>query len=125
MQLFLDLVFTKRAKRIMKCICIFVFIGLTHLHANVLAQHIDLSLKNATIKKVIDEVEKQCDLVFMYDFTQVDVSKTISIRVKNEPVENILNKITDITNSRYEIVNRQIVLLPKKEAISQQKQITI
>jgi TonB-linked SusC/RagA family outer membrane protein len=125
MQLFLDLVFTKRAKRIMKYICVFVFIGLTHLHANVLAQHINLSLKNATIKQVIDEVEKQCDLVFMYDFTKVDVSKTISIRVKNEPVENILNKITDITNSRYEIVNRQIVLLPKKDTITQQKQITI
>ncbi|MDR1864320.1 MAG: TonB-dependent receptor [Bacteroidales bacterium] len=96
----------------MKYFYFFILAGLIHVNAGVLGQRINISLQDATVKQVLAEIEEQCDLVFMYDFTKVDVSKPISIFAEAEPVETVLSQIARTTNSWYEIINRQIVLIP-------------
>ena len=103
----------------MKCMVILSLVGLINVHANILEQHVSLSLQNATVKQALKEIEKQCDLVFMYDYTKIDVNKAISIHANNETVESVLNRITQETGSWYEIIDKQIVLLPKPKAFEE------
>ncbi len=111
------LVHISKLFKIMKCIAILTIIGVTCVHANILGQKVTLSLKNVTVKQALKEIEKQCDFVFMYDYTKVDVDKTVNIQAKNETVEQILGIITQETDSWYEIIDRQIVLIPKQKAL--------
>ena len=97
----------------MKYIFILSLIGMMQVNATVHAQHITLSIQNGTVRQVLKEIENQCDMVFMYDYSRMNLNKLISIKANNEPLEAVLKRITQETDLSYEIVGRQIVLSPK------------
>jgi len=100
----------------MKYIFILSFVAMMHVHANVYGQQINLSLQNVTLKRALKEIENQCDMVFMYDYTKMNMNKKISIKASNESLEAVLIRITRETDSSYEIVGKQILLAPKQKA---------
>lgn len=70
-------------------------------------------MKGGTVKDVLDFVEHNSDYVFFYGNTGIDTGRTVSLSVKNEPVEVILAQIFKGTDVKYEINGSQISL--KKE----------
>jgi len=116
MQIFSKKRINHEVSKIVSCVLILLFGGLINVHAKILEPQISLSLKNVPVKQVLREIEKQCDMVFMYDATKTDVNKSISINVKNEKVENVLKTITQEIGARYEIRDKQIVLMPNEKA---------
>jgi len=78
---------------------------------------IDLEIKQSTLKDVFKEIESKSDFTFFYNDQVIDVTQTVDIHVKNEPVEKILDKI--LTNCTYVIENKNILLVPKnpKESV--------
>lgn len=101
---------------IMKMIVILILVvGLTTSYAKSDAQttKLNLKLKSGTVKDVIEEIEQQTDLSFMYDNSVFKVDRQITINVENETVKSVVEKLISGENLKYEIVNRYIVITEK------------
>ncbi len=98
---------------IMRMIVFLLFVaGLTATYANSDAQTIklNLNLNSGTVKDVIEEIERQTNLSFMYDNNVFKVDRPISINVENESIKTVLEKLILGEDLKYEIVNRYIVI---------------
>ncbi|MDP2113899.1 MAG: carboxypeptidase-like regulatory domain-containing protein, partial [Bacteroidota bacterium] len=112
---------------IMKMIAILLLVvGLTSSYAESDAQStkINLKLKSVTVKDVIEEIERQTDLSFMYDNNVFKVDRPVSINVENATVKSVVEKLIAGEDLKYEMVNRYIVITAKNSpsAFSQQQQ---
>jgi iron complex outermembrane receptor protein len=52
-----------------------------------------LDLNNVTIERVLSKIEEKTDFKFLFNRSDVDINKLVSVRAKQQTVENILNKI--------------------------------
>ena len=103
---------------IMKMIVILIIVlGLTASYAESDAQtaKLNLKIKSGKVKDVIEEIERQTDLSFMYDNNIFKVDREISIDAENESVKDIVEKLISGQNLKYELLNRYIVITPKSE----------
>ncbi len=69
-----------------------------------------LRLNNATIKQVFTEIEENSEYIIVYSDDILDVSKEVSVIVKNSSVDKILDQIFSGTAVDYTIKDRQIVI---------------
>jgi len=106
--------------RVMKLTLFFLLAALVHVSASVYSQQtkLSISMKDATVKEVLKQIEEQSEFYFLYKNVDIDVNRIVSIDEKEKSVESILNQIFSGTNVSYEVVNRQIVLVDKGEANS-------
>lgn len=72
---------------------------------------ISLNLKNATLKEVIQSIEKQTDFVFFYSNEEIDINKKVDVSTHDADIAEVLNTI--LNNYSYRIENRKIVLMPQ------------
>jgi TonB-linked SusC/RagA family outer membrane protein len=84
----------------------------------------ELSLTNVSIKDVLREIESQSEITFLYNNSDLDVSKIVSINGLDLEITEILNKIFKDTNIGYIIKDKQIILI-NKESAQQDTLITI
>jgi TonB-linked SusC/RagA family outer membrane protein len=111
---------------IMKMIVILILVlGLSASYAESDAQtaKLNLKVKSGTVKDVIEEIERQTDLSFMYDNNVFKVDRQISINAENESVKEIVEKLISGQGLKYELLNRYIVITSTEEtsATSQQQ----
>nr|MBD3621588.1 TonB-dependent receptor [Sunxiuqinia sp.] len=74
-----------------------------------------LRLNNATIKQVFTEIEENSEYIIVYSDDILDVSKEVSVIVRNSSVEKILDQIFSGTAVDYTIKDRQIVITQRAE----------
>ena len=96
---------------------------------DVSAQNIrlDLKLKNATISQVFDEIERQSEVYFFYNKSQIDENKTISVDFKNKTIEDILKSMLSDLSLTYEFAGKNIIVKPtdsNNSGFQQQKSVT-
>lgn len=109
----------------MKTIVILLLVvGLTSSYAESDAQtaKLNLNFKSGTVKDVIDEIEKQTDLSFMYDNNVFRIDRPISINAEDETVKSIVEKLISGENLKYEMVNRYIVITSTNSITTPQQQ---
>lgn len=70
----------------------------------------DLSLRNESVKDVMDEIESRTDYHFLYNKKVIDVDQTVSIDAKNQELGAILSEVFGQTDIEYTVIDRQIVL---------------
>ncbi|MDP2337345.1 MAG: TonB-dependent receptor [Bacteroidota bacterium] len=95
----------------MKLCLLFLLISATSLLANSgYSQNTTLSihLKNATLRDLISEVEKQSEFIFLFYDEVVDLDKQIDVQVENQTIDKILDKIFKSSELTYRIFDRQI-----------------
>ena len=104
----------------MKLLVVFYFIGLMAVSANSYSQKTKFSflLENVTVKEVFTQIEKNSEFVLFYNEDYVDINRIVSVNVKEEVVENILNEIFTGTKNSFKIYDRQIVISSKEETNS-------
>ncbi|WP_139276328.1 SusC/RagA family TonB-linked outer membrane protein [Sinomicrobium oceani] len=78
------------------------------------SQKITLDLKSATVLDVIREIETTTVYRFLYRSEELDTSRKMNIRAKNEKLESVLHKVFANSGMAYKIVEDQVVLTPKK-----------
>lgn len=88
----------KNAKilRIMKLTTVFIAIGIYVCSAvNSYSQTtlFSIDLKNKTVQEVLEEIEKNSEYIFFYYNGALDTKKKISIKVKDENIETILQTL--------------------------------
>ena len=103
----------KHLIRIMKIYSLLICITLSKLFSfNTYSQNISISLKEATLKVAIEEIEEKSEFRFFYNNSLIDISKKVSLTVNNEKVKRILNDLFVGTNIDFSIYKNQIVLFP-------------
>ncbi|MCC8143638.1 MAG: carboxypeptidase-like regulatory domain-containing protein, partial [Tannerellaceae bacterium] len=106
-----------RLLRIMKAIflLLFLFTGACFA-ANTYSQEtsFSLELKNETVGNVINMIEKNSEFIFFYLNDVLDTNRSVSVRVKDQPVDKILDQLFEGTDITYRISDRQITVLKKR-----------
>ena len=63
--------------------------------------------------KVINEIEKQTDYLFVYNVDEVNLQRTIQINAENKSVAEVLNKVFENTNIYYAMEGKNIMLISR------------
>lgn len=115
-ELFGDEKFPKLKKflRLMKLTVFFILIsvgcvlaGKTYSQTKTLTLH----MENSTVKEVLAEIESQSEFRIMYSGKFVDVDREVSLDVKNQKIESVLNTLFAGTDVSYTVKDRFIVLI--------------
>lgn len=103
------------------------FIGLTAKAGNVERdKRITLKVENESIKNILQKIENQVDVHFMYEANQINTNQKASLKLNNVTLEYALDKICSSFFLKYEIINNNIVI-KKNQKVSDagQNKITI
>ncbi len=97
---------------IMKLTFIFILLGLMSFASTTYSQSTKLTfeLKNSTIESVFKQIEALSEYKFAYNSTKLDVDKKISLKIENQTIDAILDKILGSANFHYQIVDRYIII---------------
>lgn len=79
---------------------------------------VSLSLKNEPIKSAISAIETQTGYEFVYSPSFVDLSKKVTVEVKDKSLTEVLKVLFSNTDVTYELKGKQIVLSAKQQAAS-------
>ena len=72
--------------------------------------------------KVINEIEKQTDYLFVYNVNEVNLKRTVQVNAENKPVAEVLKEVFEGTNIYYAMEGKNIMLMSKtKESASAQQ----
>ena len=63
--------------------------------------------------KVINEIEKQTDYLFVYNVNEVNLQRTIQVNAENKSVAEVLNKVFEGTNIYYAMEGKNIMLMSR------------
>ena len=80
---------------------------------------ISFQLHNASVGKILNEIENNSNYYFMYNNELIDLSKTMDISIENKGIDEILEMIFENTGINYKTYDRQIVLSPTAETNNQ------
>lgn len=73
---------------------------------------ISLNLERVTVERVLNAIERQSGLYFVYNSKLVNVDRVVSIHLEKKPVETVLKELFNEGKVVYEIGEKHIVLSP-------------
>jgi hypothetical protein len=90
---------------------------------------VTINKRNATIKEILNEIEKQTDYLFIYN-DEVNANEKVSVKAKQEAVSSVLNSMLEDKDMKYSMEGNHIILSTNKnespenqiEANTQQQQ---
>ncbi|MEI3423411.1 MAG: SusC/RagA family TonB-linked outer membrane protein [Butyricimonas faecihominis] len=101
----------------MKLCLLFICVFTLTLSASSFAQQerVSFDLKNVSVKVLLDEIQKQTSWCFLFNPEQTKQLGKLSLRVENETVEEVLNRILKDTDLTFKFKNDLIMIVPKEE----------
>ena len=92
-----------------------------------------ISVQDQSVKEVFDYIEQHSEFIILYLDETIDVNRKVSVNLKDQRVESILEQLFKNTDVMYTINDRQILLSKRKEmtevapvvAVVQQKKNTV
>lgn len=88
---------------------------------------VSISMKNQTVKEVLNEIENTTEYSFFYNNSHVDLDRKVSVNVSNADIFEVLDNVFNGTNVSYTVKDKNIVFSVKEQSpvVSQnEKQIT-
>lgn len=87
---------------------------------------VSIRMNNVKLDKILNEIENQTDYLFIYN-NQVDINIITSVKVKNEAVAQVLDRILSGTGINYELEGTHIILTTEaiKDLHAQQQAKTV
>lgn len=87
---------------------------------------VSIRMNNVKLDKILNEIENQTDYLFIYN-NQVDINKITSVKIKNEAVAQVLDRILSGTGINYELEGTHIILTTEaiKDLHAQQQAKTV
>ncbi|WP_010520984.1 SusC/RagA family TonB-linked outer membrane protein [Aquimarina agarivorans] len=96
---------------------LFIAIAFIEIHANVFYSQqtkISLDFDNITVNELINEIEKTTEFRFIYKIKDVDLNRSLQIKVKDKLITAILEEVFGATKTSFRVLDRQIFLTKKK-----------
>lgn len=90
---------------------------------------LSLDFHDVTIEKVLQEIESQSEFYFLCNKNLVNIARKVDLQIKDQTINQILDLVFNDTDVDYLLIDRQIILSPKKyldnaKAKLQQKNVT-
>ena len=104
---------TKKLLRIMKLTAILILAGCLQLAARTNGQLVTIKVKDAPMKEVFREIQKQTGLNVMIDESLLEKAGKVTLDVKDMPVHEVLNICLKNEPLSYTIADGRIVVKPK------------
>ena len=76
---------------------------------------LSINVKDKTVTEVFSEIEKNSEYVFFFYDEILDKGRKVSMKMKNQKIDVILDKLFENTNNDYIISDRQITISRKAE----------
>lgn len=73
-------------------------------------QTLNLSMQDATLTEIFKEIEKKSDFGFLFKNDQIDLSKTYSISVKDERLDEVLEQLLDEEIYSFTIIENNVII---------------
>ena len=89
------------------------------VNANSYSQKVTLSLKNGSLKTLFKEIKRQTGYNFLYSAELVENVDDLNLECKSMPVENVLQKCLLNTQLTFSIIEKTIIIQPKKIELPQ------
>jgi TonB-linked SusC/RagA family outer membrane protein len=107
--------------RIMKLLMLFLWVSLFQLSATAFSQGVKLNFKsdNASVGRIIQEIERQTNFAINYSASFVDVQREVDVNFSNAEIAEVLQVVFANTNVGYQIQDSQILLFDKKVQLQQ------
>ncbi|WP_423818626.1 TonB-dependent receptor [Salinimicrobium sp. TIG7-5_MAKvit] len=102
----------------MKLTVLFLFLSLFGLQASISYSQktVTLDLEGAKVYRLLDLIEKQSDFRFVYKIKDVDLEREVNLKVQEEEIPKVLDKVFKETSTEFKIFGKQIFLTSKKES---------
>ena len=84
---------------------------------------VSLNLKNATLKQLFNEIEKQTNWNFSYRDSEIEGKQAVSVSADNAVLSSILDTELSKAGLQYTVVGDKIVITPKQQ--SSQESVTL
>lgn len=97
----------------------FVILSTNLATASEKGDRITLNLNNATLKVVINQIEKQTNYLFVYDEQSIDINQKVSVNAKNAKIDDFLTNLLSKTDVSYLIEGKNIILKKKLKNTNQ------
>ncbi len=104
----------------MKLSVLFIFLALFTIHANSSygqGSKVSLNLNNISVLQLIEKIENTTEFRFIYKVNDVDLKRRITVNVKNQNIDEILNIVFKETTTNIRFNNRLIYLTKSKSSI--------
>lgn len=114
----------QKTSKIMRIFIILIFGMSMAVHAESYAQNtrMDISLKNSTIREVMDYVENNSKFIFLYKNEDVNLDKEVTLSLEGVSIDQILKVIFDGEDVAYDIYDRQIVVRAAEKEVLKTRQ---
>jgi TonB-linked SusC/RagA family outer membrane protein len=103
--------------RIMKITTLLLFVGILSIYAEdsySQKARVTINEKNIRLDKVLTEIEKQTDYLFIYN-DKVETNQNVSVKANTKPVYQVLNDLFKETNVGYSMEGSHIILSNRNE----------
>jgi TonB-dependent starch-binding outer membrane protein SusC len=74
---------------------------------------LSINMKSVSVESVLIEIENHSEFYFLYNSRLIDVTREVTVDVRNKKIDAILDEIFEGQNIEYTIKDRQIILSPK------------
>ena len=101
---------------IMKLTIVLLISGILQVSASTFAQNINLSVKDASLKKVFKELRQQTGINFLYNTKMLNETSPVSFSVKDMPFSDVLEKCFSNQPVTYIITDNTVVIKRKPVA---------
>lgn len=84
-----------------------------NISATIYSQNTKLSLdlRNKSIKEVLFQIENLSEYRFIYESEKINLDKKVSVNVKGQTVESILDRLFEKEDVKYEITKNNLILI--------------
>ena len=121
---FIDLTKLVRTMRITFFIMILFASATFARNANSQVTRVSIDVKNETLAKVIDEIERQTGYLFVYNRNEIDLRQRVSVSARQEEVADLLSAVFGKTEIGYALEGYNIMLMQRSGAQAQEKKVT-
>lgn len=103
----------RKQMSIIRLSLVFVLVSNIVIQANAYSQKFKISMKNASMAKVLEQVQKKSGLDFFYNVDLLESIGSIDVDIAEDKVENVLNHLLKNRNLEYSLDGGTIVIYPK------------
>lgn len=109
-----------KTNRSMKLTCALLFAASLGVYAtgNAQTMRVNIQVDNVATEKVLSEIEKQTDYLFVYNKKEVDLKRKTSVNAVNKTTAEVLSTIFEGTDIIYAIEGENIMLMRKEQNLA-------
>ncbi len=98
---------------VMKLTTFLLFFSVMAIASNTYSQNtkFDLSVRNASIVQVLEEIERLTEYGFLFKTDQLDLEARYTLYLKGAKIDNVMEEILDLNLYSYRLMDRIIVIL--------------